>query len=50
MLGKLLFYVIAFVLSWTGIMLTFRCYVVPGVLIAGVGVCLFNVLREVSEN
>lgn len=48
MLGKLLFHVGAFVSAWIGLVITFKGYVIPGVLIVGFGYILFKVTCPVD--
>jgi|LGOV01.1.fsa_nt_gb hypothetical protein len=43
MLGKGLFYVSSFTFAWIGLMLMFKGYAIPGVLIVGFGYTLFKV-------
>lgn len=45
MLGKTLFYVVSFVSAWTGLLLTFKGFVIPGVMLIGVGCSLFNIVH-----
>lgn len=44
MLGKLLFYSVSLVAAWAGLVLTFQGWVMPGVLITGFGLVVFNVV------
>lgn len=50
-LAKMMFYLVAFVAAWTGLILAFRGYVVPGVMMLGVSYVMFSVLypTEVGE-
>ena len=49
MLGKVLFYIAGFTAAWAGLILMVKGYVVPGVLITGVGYVLFKVTCPVEE-
>lgn len=48
MLGKVLFYVSSFITAWTGLIITFKGYVIPGMLIVGFGYILFKVTCPVD--
>lgn len=49
MLSKLLFQVSSLLLAWAGLMLIFKSYAVPGVLIGGLGYVLFKVTLPEGE-
>lgn len=49
MLGKLVLYSVAFVTAWAGIVLAFRGYIVPGVMVLGIGYVVFNVVHPIEE-
>lgn len=44
MLAKLVLYSVAFVAAWAGIVLAFRGYVVPGVMVLGIGYVIFSIV------
>lgn len=45
-LVKMMFYLVAFVAAWTGLILAFRGYVVPGVMVLGFGYVMFSVVHS----
>ena len=49
MLWKLLFISMSFIFAWIGLVLTFKGYAVPGVMIVGFGYVLFKVTRPIEE-
>lgn len=49
MLGKVLFYIVGFIVAWAGLMLVVKGYAVPGVMIGGFGYVLFKVAYPVEE-
>jgi len=49
MLGKLLFRLVGFITAWAGLILTFKGYAVPGVMIGGFGYVLFKVTCPFEE-
>jgi hypothetical protein len=49
MLGKLVFYLSAFTSAMVGLVLVFRGYAVPGVMMVGFGYVLFNVVIDQEE-
>lgn len=49
MLAKMMFYLIAFVTAWTGLILAFRGYVIPGVMVLGIGYVMFSVVYPIGE-
>ena len=50
MLGKTLFCAAGFVTAWTGLALTFNGYVVPGVMLIGIGYAMFDVTYQLGRD
>ena len=49
MLSKSLFFVIGFIITWAGLLMMGKCYLVPGVLVMGVGLNMFRLILDREE-
>lgn len=49
MLWKALFCVAGFTTAWIGLVLMFKGFIVPGVMVLGIGYVVFNVVHPVEE-
>ncbi len=48
MMSKVVTFMVGFVVAWAGIVMMSKCYVVPGVLVMGVGVSVVRMILEVE--
>ena len=48
MISKIVTFMVGFVVAWVGIVMMAECYVVPGVLVMGVGVSVVRTILEIE--